>query len=659
MSRIPLFLLLALPFAGPSPALSPKPSTRTPRVLVVRIEGVRAEALADAWTPAIDGLRAGGAFTDEVRSGATMVESAWSALPGGRLPAPTDAAEAARMLGSASGDVAYVRIAPGPSATGDDVGALEAADRALEGVLDAVRARPGYAGEDWLVLATGARADGDGPAFWIASGGGVPTGTLMRIPTPEAAPALAAAHLARTDLLSDRSSAPGWLLRGLRPLWEDPSVVELAKLPPHATFFPFESRARALARVRSASSRVVELNGRWAFRWSPTFDDAPADFERLDYDDTSWDRIPVPSDWQMLGYGIPIYVNSDYPFERNPPFIRHDNTPVGRYRTWFEVPDGWSGDRIVLHFGAVKSAGYVWVNGAPVGYTQDSKLPAEFDVTSLVHAGRNLLAVQVHRWTDGSYLEDQDFWRLSGIERDVYLYAEPRARIADVWARAGLDAAFRDGVLDLDVTLARDPGAPAPGGLRVELMDPAGASVLDERVAAPSVAAGGVGHATLRRTVPSVRRWTAETPTLYTLVLTLDGAQGASEATSVRVGFRTIDIVGGQVRVNGVPITIEGVDRHEHDPVTGHVVSVASMREDIRLMKAANINAVRTSHYPNDPAWYDLADEFGLYLVDEANIESHGMGYDPEVTLGNDPDWMRAHLTARGAWSSATRTTRR
>jgi beta-galactosidase len=660
MSRIPLLLLLALPLAGPSSTGSPPAPALTPKVLVVSLEGVGAAALADAWTPALDGLRAGGVFMGEMRSGAAMVPSAWSGPSGPALPAAMGAADAARMLGTAPGDIVYVRVTVDPASAADPVAAVEAADRSLAAVLDAMRARTAFTGEDWLILATGDHSAGVGPAFWIASGAVVPVGTLMRIPTPEAAPALAAAHLAGRDAFEDGSPALRGLLRGLRPHWEDPSVLELAKLPPRATFFPFESRARALTRNRAASSRVVELNGQWWFHWSPTADDASnAGFERPDADllvgphgpmgpngPMTWKRIPVPSDWQMLGYGVPIYVNAGYPFTKHPPFIDHDNAPVGRYRKDFEVPEAWSGQRIVLHFGAVKSAGYVWVNGIPVGYTQDGKLPAEFDVTRVVRPGTNLLAVEVHRWSDGSYLEDQDFWRLSGIERDVYLYAEPRTRIADVQARAGLDDAFRDGVLDLDVTLARTPDGPTPGALRVELLDPSGASVLDERVAPPTVAPGGVGHATLRRTVPSVRAWTAETPSLYTLVLTLDGAGGgAAEATTVRVGFRSIDIVDGQLRVNGVPITIEGVNRHEHDPVTGHVLTVASMREDIRLMKAANINAVRTSHYPDDPAWYELADELGLYLVDEANIESHGMGYDPEVTLGNDPEWMRAHLT--------------
>jgi beta-galactosidase len=644
MSRIPLPLLF-LTLAGPSPAADPSAPAPTPRALVVHIEGVHAEALHRAWTPALDGLRTGGMSTDRARSGATLSAAAWGDLPGGGLPRAWMADEVARALGSASDGVVYVRIAADPALADDAVAALEAADRALADVLAAVRARPGFAGEDWLVLATGDRAgDEAGSALWIASGADVPVGTLQRIPTPEVGPELVAAHLDGRPAFSDDAGSVAWLVRGLRPHWEDPAVVELAKLAPRATFFPFESRARAVARDRAASSRVVELNGRWAFRWSPVVDDGPAGFERPDFDDAAWDRIPVPSNWQMLGYGIPIYVNAGYPFEKNPPFVAHDNAPVGRYRTWFDVPEAWSGERVVLHFGAVKSAGYVWVNGIPVGYTQDSKLPAEFDVTRVVHPGRNLLAVQVHRWSDGSYLEDQDFWRLSGIERDVYVYAEPHTRIADVDARAGLDDVFRDGVLDLDVTLARDPGGPAPGALRVELLDGSGASVLDERVAAPDVAQGGVGHATLRRTVPSVRRWTAETPSLYTLVLTLDAGGGPAQATAVRVGFRTIDIADGQLRVNGVPITIEGVNRHEHDPLTGHVITVASMREDIRLMKAANINAVRTSHYPDDPAWYDLADELGLYLVDEANIESHGMGYDPEITLGNEPDWKYAHL---------------
>jgi beta-galactosidase len=310
---------------------------------------------------------------------------------------------------------------------------------------------------------------------------------------------------------------------------------------------------------------------------------------------------------------------------------------------------------VVLHFGAVKSAMYVWVNGSMVGYSQGSKLPAEFDVTRHVRPGENLLAVQVHRWSDGSYLEDQDFWRLAGIERDVYLYAEPGTRVADVEVRAGLDAAYRDGRLEVVVDVVREEGGPVPGSVRIELLDDGAASLpggagdvplVDERVPVPAPDARGASRVTFRGDVPDVRRWTAETPELYTLLLTLEDAEGGTlSVVPVRIGFRTVEISGGRLRVNGVPITVQGVNRHEHDPVTGHVVDEASMREDMRLMKAANINAVRTSHYPDDPDWYDLADELGFYLVDEANIESHGMGYDPERTLGNDPDWRLAHLT--------------
>jgi len=653
-----LLLALVLSLAAPAPSSAPRwphPSAptrraRTPKVLVLRVEGARADALAEAWTPTLDGLRADGMWTDQVRSGAGFGATSWSEVARGRqalgVPVAVGADQAVQALGRDGTALVVAGIPVGSSGPTGAVTALEAADGEVARVLDAVRARPGFAGEDWLVLVTSDGPAGYGRSFWIASGPSVPAGTLMRVPSPDAAARLAAAHLGGAPLAADTSALARGLLRSLRPHWEDPAVVELAKLPPRASFFPFESRARALARDRGASSRVVDLAGRWAFLWTPTADGGPADFARPDFDDSGWDRIPVPSDWQMQGYGVPIYLNSDYPFEKNPPFIRHDDAPVGRYRTWFDVPEAWSGDRVVLHLGAVKSAGYVWINGVRVGYTQGSKLPAEFDVTRHLRTGRNLLAMEVHRWSDGSYLEDQDFWRLSGIERDVYLYAEPHTRVADVWVRAGLDDAYRDGTLDLDVTLARDMEDGAPGALRVELLDPSGASVLDEGVAAPAVAPGGTGHATLRRTLPSVRRWTAETPELYTLVLTLaDGNGATAESVPLRVGFRTVEIADGQVRVNGVPITVEGVDRHEHDPVAGHVLSVSSMREDIRLMKAANINAVRTSHYPDDPAWYDLADELGLYLVDEANIESHGMGYDPEVTLGNDTDWATAHMT--------------
>ncbi len=442
--------------------------------------------------------------------------------------------------------------------------------------------------------------------------------------------------------------APGAQETQAPPDWENPAVWAINREAPHATLFPYETRELALARDRAGSAYFELLNGRWRFHWAPKPDDRPVDFYRASFDDSAWGDIPVPSNWELEGHGVAIYVNSDYPFKRDPPRIAHDDNPVGSYRTRFTVPAAWTGRRIVLQFGAVSSAFYVWVNGQAVGYSEGSKTPAEFDVTTYVHPGENLLAAEVYRWSDGSYLEDQDMWRLSGIQRDVILYATPETHVRDVFAVADLDDAYVDGRLSVEARV-KNYGATAAAGLtlRVELVDGDGRPVagVDMAPRAIDLAPGAELSYPFEARVARPRRWTAETPNLYTLLLTLADARGAIVAVeSARVGFRRVEIRDGRLLVNGRRIVIKGVDQHEHDPVTGHVVSEASMRHDIELMKQFNINAVRTSHYPNDPRWYDLADEYGLYLVDEANIESHGMGYRPDRTLGNNPVWLGQHL---------------
>jgi beta-galactosidase len=431
--------------------------------------------------------------------------------------------------------------------------------------------------------------------------------------------------------------------------WENPAVFAINKEPPHATLFPYENRSLALARDPSQSAFLLGLDGRWKFHWVPKPADRPVEFYRTDFDDASWGEIPVPGNWELNGHGVAIYLNIQYPFRKDPPRIQQHDNPVGSYRTHFTVPAAWRDRQIILHFGSVVSAMYVWVNGRKVGYSEGAKLPAEFDVTAFVRPGAdNLLAVEMYRWSDGSYLEDQDFWRLSGIERPVYLYATPRIHLRDFEVKAGLDSAYRDGVLDVNVRLqSYAPARVAGWSVTVELLDDAGAPVLPggPLVQRVGVAANADTGFAFRQRVPAPRHWTAETPNLYTLLITLaDQRDTTVEVLSQRVGFRNVEIRGGQLLVNGVPILFKGVNRHEHDPVTGHVVPRELMRRDVELMKQFNVNAVRTSHYPNDPYFYDLADEFGLYIVDEANIESHGMGYDLDVTLGNNPDWQAAHL---------------
>jgi beta-galactosidase len=432
-----------------------------------------------------------------------------------------------------------------------------------------------------------------------------------------------------------------------RPDWENPAVFARGKLPARATSFPFESRARAIAGDRSASDRFVSLNGQWKFSFSPNADQLPAGFERNDYDVSAWKEIKVPSDWQTQGYDQPRYNNITYPFPANRPLIPHATNPVGSYRRDISLPAGWSGQDVILHIGAAGSAYRVWVNGQEVGYSEDSKLPSEFDVTKLVKPGANTVAIQVFRWSDGSYLEDQDFWRVSGIERDVFMMATPRTAIRDFFVHAGLDDAYRNGELSLDMAVTGGVAASA----RYVLMD-------GDRVVAQgrtAVAAGANERtARLTGTVPNVRAWTAETPNLYTLLVELyDAKGGLLQSNSQRIGFRTVEMKNGLVSVNGRPITIRGVNRHEHDPETFHVVSHESMERDIQLMKRNNINALRTSHYPNDPYLYELADRYGLYLMDEADIESHaymeaGNKHPLErgkLQLGFDPAWKDAHVS--------------
>lgn len=433
-----------------------------------------------------------------------------------------------------------------------------------------------------------------------------------------------------------------------RPDWENPAVFARNKLPAHATAFPFETRDAALAGDKARSARFLTLDGTWKFALSPSSDATPTGFEQPSYDVASWANIKVPADWQAEGFDQARYFNITYPFPANRPLIPHATNPVGNYRRDFTVPAGWSGQDVILHIGAAGSAYDIWVNGKKVGYSEDSKLPSEFDVTPFVTAGRNTIAIQIHRWSDGSYLEDQDFWRVSGIEREVYLVAAPKTRVQDIFVHAGLDAAYRDGVLSTEVKVA---AATKPVTARITLLD-GDRAFLTRAQAVPAGAADRT--VTLSATVPGVKPWSAETPNLYTLLVELVGADGkVIQATPQRIGFRMVEMKNGLVSVNGKPIVIRGVNRHEHDPEHFHVISEASMRRDIELMKRANINAVRTSHYPNDPRWYALADEYGLYVMDEANIESHGyMDYankHPEqrgaLQIGFDPAWKDAHVS--------------
>ena len=439
------------------------------------------------------------------------------------------------------------------------------------------------------------------------------------------------------------------------PDWANPAIVRRNVEPTHASFtaWPTEEAARTSRNVApfylsdhpTTAPWYRSLNGRWKFRWSPRPADRPADFYRNDFDDSAWPTIPVPANWEREGYGVAIYTNIKYPFHPNgrptPPELPVDKDPVGSYRHHFAVPADWNGRDVYLRFGAVSSAYYLWVNGRLVGYNEGSKDPAEFDVTKFVHAGDNTLALEVYRWSSASYLEDQDFWRLSGITRDVYLYARPRTHIRDFFVHATLTPDYRDGRLAVDVALQGPGGAPAGDVVLARLWD--GDHMILQRRQPVSI--GDSAPVTIKAPVHHPRLWSAEQPNLYTLTLTLIGPDGRTvESVANRIGFRTSEVKNGQYLLNGKPILIKGTDYHEHDPSTGHVLGEAMMRRDFALMKQHNLNAIRFSHYPEPERIYELADEYGLYIVGEANIESHGMGYDPRITLADKPAWLTMHM---------------
>ncbi len=428
--------------------------------------------------------------------------------------------------------------------------------------------------------------------------------------------------------------------------WENPSVLERNRRPPHATLVAYPSIELALGDDPHLSPNFLSLNGTWKFRWVRKPADRIVDFYRTDFDDDDWETIPVPSNWQMSGYGIPIYTNVPYPFgEADPPRIPHENNPVGSYRLKFQVPDEWRERQIFIHFAGVESAFYLWVNGQRVGYSQGSRTPAEFDITPHIWGKRNTLAVEVYRWCDGSYLEDQDFWHLSGIFRDVFLFSTSDLHIQDFWIRTDLDEMYKNATFKLDVSIQNFSRLARNCSLEVQLLQAGDRPYMPPVEKSVQVEAKGGTVIYFEHPVPDPKKWSAENPDLYTILLILKDESGAIiEVVPWKIGFREVEIKGGQLLVNGKSILLKGVNRHEHDPDSGHTLSEESMIRDIKLMKRSNINGVRTSHYPNDPRWYKLCDFYGLYLIDEANIESHGMGYRPDRTLGNNPEWREAHI---------------
>ncbi|MCX7806715.1 MAG: beta-galactosidase subunit alpha, partial [Planctomycetota bacterium] len=404
--------------------------------------------------------------------------------------------------------------------------------------------------------------------------------------------------------------------------WENLELMHRNRLPARAWFLPCQDEASALRGDRAASAFFRSLNGRWAFRYLNSPAEVPPDFPK-GTDVAGWDAIPVPSNWQMLGFGRPHYTNVRYPYPLDPPKVPLDN-PVGLYHRIFRLPDDWDGMRVHIVFEGVNSAFYLWINGRMAGFSKGSHMPAEFDITDLVCRGDNSIFVQVFQWSDGSYLEDQDFWRLSGIFRDVYLLARPPIHLWDVFIRTPVRSGRRDAELRVEAIIRNAGGVACGGGrLRARLLDAGGRLLLDDAMGQTCrIGEGRERHLEKSFAMESPRLWSAEEPYLYTLLLSLEDSKGQIvEAAKFRVGFRDVRIKDGIFLVNGAPVKIRGVNRHDMDPDLGHAVTYDSMLRDILLMKRHNINAVRTSHYPNDPRWLDLCDEYGLYVIDEADLE--------------------------------------
>ncbi|MCC8154492.1 MAG: DUF4981 domain-containing protein [Tannerellaceae bacterium] len=422
--------------------------------------------------------------------------------------------------------------------------------------------------------------------------------------------------------------------------WLNTELNAINRAPARASFFAYPDEQSALENIREKAPNFMSLNGRWKFNWVNNQTDRPVNFYKEEFDDKHWVDFPVPGMWELNGYGDPVYKNVGFAwanqFTPNPPFVETKNNHVGSYRKTIEIPADWRGQQVFLNIGSATSNLYVWVNGKFVGYSEDSKMAAEFEITRYLRPGKNLIAMQVCRWCDGSYLEDQDFWRLSGIGRDVYIYARNPLHLQDIFITPDLDSEYKNGSLSIEGKLTRNGGT-----VEVTLKDPD-----NQTIATQQIKAGNQGSIKTRMEIENPLKWSAESPNLYKLLITVKENNGkVVEATTQSIGFRKIELKKdkGQIWVNGQPVLFKGVNRHEMDPLTGYVVTRERMIEDIRIMKENNINAVRTCHYPDDPLWYELCDLYGLYVVCEANVESHGMGYG-DKTLAKDPRYAKAHL---------------
>ncbi len=428
--------------------------------------------------------------------------------------------------------------------------------------------------------------------------------------------------------------------------WQDHTVFRINKEDAHVTLFPFESKEAAINNNKEESVWYQSLNGLWKFKFVPKPSERPLDFYSDQFDVSNWDAIKVPANWEVEGYGYPIYLDEKYPFDTQWPQAPLGDNPVGSYKKEFTISPQWNNREIFLHIGAANSAVYVWINGKQVGYSEDSKTPAEFNITKFLRSGTNTVALQIFRWSDGSYLEAQDMLKVSGIEREVYLFSTPRVHVYDFFVKAGLDLQYLNGELEIIALIKNYSGK--DGKYKIEF------SLNDNRLDFKSiwshqqqvnVQGSHPKSIQVKNTIPHPRLWNAETPNLYTLTISLKDEKGnLLEVQSSKIGFRKVEIKNAQLLVNGKAIKIKGVNRHEAHALQGHAISKEIMLQDIELMKQANINAVRGSHYPNHPLWYDLMDQYGFYVIDEANIESQPLALQESTKLGNEMSWLPAHL---------------
>lgn len=434
------------------------------------------------------------------------------------------------------------------------------------------------------------------------------------------------------------------------PEWENPEIFEINREEPTATFYSYPSAKDALTNDSwENSSNYRSLNGTWDFYYADSVQARPTDFYKDNFSIKGWDTISVPSNWELKGHGIPVYTNIKYMFPVNPPYIPHKLNNNGSYKREFEIPEDWDGKDIYLHFEGVSGAMYVWVNGEKVGYNEGSKTPAEYNVTDYVKTGKNNLAVQVMRWSDASYMEDQDFWRLSGIERNVYLYADNKVALRDFRVTSDLENDYKDGVFSVSLQMDNNTPGNASGKIEVKLLDD-GKEVYSEI----RTVALNEGRNTIEfgKTIPKVKTWNAEKPYLYTLLIDVKDDTGKTiQATSIKVGFRNIEIKNNQFLVNGMPVLLKGANLHDHSDTEGHVVSEALTMKDLVVMKQNNLNAIRCSHYPKNPHFYRLCDKYGFYVVDEVNIETHGMGATNQG-LDNNLEKQAIHPAYRPEWKA-------